>query len=142
MRATVITDASFCSNTKAGGWAAWIAYDGGHKGRHAGAFRDRPPNSGIAELQAVFNGLWLAYKEGARGILVQTDCMSVVHAVRGTGPYAHLYGAAKRDHFPQAAIRARHVKGHTSVQDSRSYCNRWCDSEAKRHMRAQRKESQ
>jgi ribonuclease HI len=140
MRATVITDASHCSRTKAGGWAAWIAYDGGNKGRHAGAFRERPQDSGIAELQAVFNGLWIAYNAGARDILVQTDCMSVVHAIKGMGPYAELYRAARREYFPDAAIRSRHVKGHSGIQDSRSYCNRWCDAEAKRHMRKQRDE--
>lgn len=143
MRATVITDASFCSVTKAGGWAAWIAYDDKRpKGQHSGMFRSRPPNSGVAELQAALNGLWLAYQNGARDILVQTDCTAIVHAVQGKGGYAETYRLAKAEHFPQAAVRAKHVKGHSSTQDARSWCNRWCDAEAKKHMRAQREEKQ
>lgn len=138
MRATVIADASFCSRTKAGGWAVWVAYDGGAKGRHAGQFRSRPPNSGTAELQAVLNGIWIAYQKGARDILVQTDCMAVVHAVKGVGGYAVAYRAARVAYFPDAAIRAKHVRGHTTVADARSYCNRWADAEAKKHMREQR----
>lgn len=140
MRATVICDASFCSRTKAGGWAAWIAYDGGTKGRHSGKFRSRPSNSGTAELQAVLNGIWIAYQNGARDILVQTDCMAIVHAVKGGSVYGKIFVAAKRDHFPLAAVRAKHVRGHTDVADSRSWCNRWADKEAKKHMREQRKE--
>lgn len=140
MRATVITDASFCHTSKAGGWAAWIAYDGGPKGQHSGMFRSRPPNSGTAELQAALNGIWLAYQNGARDILVQTDCTSIVHAVQGVGGYANDYAVAKREHFPQAKVRAKHVKGHSDTQDARSWCNRWCDTQAKHWMREQRKE--
>ena len=136
MRATVIADASFCSNTKAAGWAVWIAYDGGAKEKRSGVFRVSPPNSGIAELQAVLNGVWIAYERGARSILVQTDCLSVVHAVKGaTNAYGALWRSARVEYFPLA-----HVRGHTNVQDSRSWCNRWADGEAKRHMRLQREE--
>jgi ribonuclease HI len=138
MRATVIADASFCSRTKAGGWAVWVAYDGGTKGQHSGMFRSRPPSSGIAELQAVLNGLWIAHQNGARDILIQTDCMSVVHAINGVGAYAKLYRDAHTKHFADATVRAKHVKGHTTIADARSWCNRWCDTEAKRHMRKQR----
>lgn len=138
MRATVITDASFCNRTKSGGWAAYIAYDGGTKERRSGQFRSRPPNSGIAELQAVLNGIWIAYQRGARDILIQTDCMAVVHAIKGVGGYASAYRDARLKHFSDAAIRAKHVRGHTSINDARSYCNRWADAEAGRHMRAQR----
>ena len=138
MRTTVITDASFCSETKAGGWAAWIAYDVGPKGQHSGMFRSRPPNSGVAELQAALNGIWLAYQNGARDILIQTDCLAIVHAAQGKGAYGEAFRLAKRDHFPAAVIRAKHVKGHSDVQDARSWCNRWCDKQAKIHMRKQR----
>lgn len=140
MRATVITDASFCHQTKSGGWAAWVAYDIGPKGQHSGMFRSRPENSGIAELQAALNGIWLAYQNGARDILIQTDCMSIVHAVNGTGAYAKLYRLAKTGHFPQAKVRAKHVQGHTQVADARSWCNRWVDARAKYWMRRQREE--
>lgn len=141
MRATVITDASFCGKTKAGGWAAWIAYDKGAKGRHGGMFRSRPSNSGIAELHAALNGIWIAYQNGARDILVQTDCMSIVHAVKGVGGYAKHFRDARMKHFPQAVVRAKHVRGHTDKDDARSWCNRWADEHAKYWMKMQRKET-
>ena len=141
MKATVITDASFCHETKAGGWAAWIAYDGGTKEKQSGNFRSRPPNSGVAELQAALIGIWFAYKNGAREILIQTDCMSVVHAVQQrSGPYASKYREAQLEHFKDAKVRCKHVKGHSSTQDARSWCNRWCDEAAKIQMRKQRGE--
>jgi ribonuclease HI len=138
-RATVITDASFCSETRSGGWAAWIAYDGGGpKGQHAGMFRNRPLNSGVAELQAALNGIWLAYQNGARDILIQTDCLAIVHAAQGKGAYGKTFMLEKRTHFSQAVIRAKHVKGHSTTQDARSWCNRWADKQAKLYMRKQR----
>jgi ribonuclease HI len=138
MKATVIADASFCSQSKSGGWACWIAYDGGVKGKHSGLFRSNPADSSEAELNAVLNGLRLAYQNGARNILVQTDCLAIVHAVNGQNKFAAKYREAKIAHFPLACIRAKHVKGHTRTEDARSWCNRWCDTEAKKHMRRQR----
>ena len=138
MKATVITDASFCQQTKAGGWAAWIAFDGGAKEQHSGVFRSRPQNSGFAELQAALNGIWFAYRRGSREILVQTDCLAVVHAAKHTGAYAEAFRKARVEHFPDAVINAKHVKGHTKTADARSWCNRWCDREAKYKMRQQR----
>lgn len=138
MRATVIADASFCSRTGAAGWAAWIAYDGGMKGQHSGVFRSNPSGSSAAELLAVLCAIWHAHKGGAQEILVQTDCLAVVHAVNLQNRMAQTFLTAKANHFPGARVRAKHVKGHTQTTDSRSWCNRWCDAEAKRQMRAQR----
>jgi len=64
--------------------------------------------------------------------------MGVVHAIKGVGAYAKMFREARLKHFADAAVRAKHVKGHTTVADARSWCNRWADKEAKRHMRAQR----
>jgi hypothetical protein len=35
MKATVITDASFCSETRAAEWAAWITLDNGNRIKRA-----------------------------------------------------------------------------------------------------------
>lgn len=135
--ATVIVDASFCSRTKAAGWAAWIAHEGA-KIKKSGQFKERPVNSTTAELLAALCGIWFAYQSGARDILVQSDCTAVIGAVQGRGGHAKQYRDAKLAHFPDASVRAKHVRGHTKTDDARSYCNRWCDSQAKIEMRKQR----
>lgn len=144
IRSTVITDASYCHKTKAGGWAAWINvnYENGEHRRiqESGIFRFRARSSEHAEQMACMNGIFLAYQAGARRILVQTDCLSLVQSEgRGTGiKNPRDYTKAQSDHWPDAVLEWRHVKGHTAGEDRRSWVNNWCDREAKKHMRKQR----
>ena len=134
-RATVITDASFCPRTRAGGWAAWININwpnGTHERiKKSGLFHESPDNSTAAERWACYNGIWFAYNRGARSILAQTDCLSVVRR-----PFLNNNPAAL--HWPEAQVSWRHVKGHTAGNTRREWVNNWCDSEAKKHMRKQR----
>lgn len=96
-----------------------------------GVFHRLPQNSTEAERWAAYNGIWLAYHNGARDILVQTDCMSLV-----TGQH----GKMARDMWPEANVRWKHVKGHNlhRVQDRRTWVNNWCDKNAKKEMKRQR----
>lgn len=134
MRATIITDASFCPQTKAHGWACWISLDGGKKVRRSGSFLKNPVTSNEAELWAAVNGLVIAYAEGARTILLQTDCLGVVQSMGKE----EVFQANWAHRFPGASISLRHVKGHTDNPDARSWVNRWCDRQARVHMRAMR----
>lgn len=137
-RATVITDASFCGQTNAGGWAAWVRLDAHpHPIKQAGPFKDRPCSSGEAEILAAINGLFLAYRYGARVILIQSDYTGVGRAIHNGK--SKIYTKARNLYFPDAAIRFRHVKGHTDRGEPRYYVNRWCDTNAKLHMKKQRK---
>jgi ribonuclease HI len=139
--ATVITDASFCPKTRAAGWAAWIAIDGGEKIQKAGTFKTIPEHSTEAEMLAVLCGVWLAAKAGAASILVQTDCLAVVMAIDGTSKGSSsktMYQKVKAEHFPSVRIRAKHVKGHSGREGVRYWCNDWCDKQAKKQMRKQR----
>lgn len=129
LKATVITDASYCPRTRAGGWAAWITSDEGRT-QHAGCFKDLAKTPTEAELWAMLNGIWLAYEAGATEILVQSDCTGAVHLINSKCPETRL--------FKGVHIYARHVKGHTDIKEPRFYVNRWCDEEAKKHMRKQR----
>jgi len=143
MRATVITDASFCPETKAAGWACWIRIDGRETPiKHYGSLKVPVSAAHEAEMLAALNGLWLAYKYGATSALLQTDCLAVVNAISGAQNHRKIrarwvekLAACGLTQFP---IRARHVKGHTRIQDARSYVNRWCDAHAKQSMREQR----
>lgn len=138
--ATVITDASFCPKTKCAGWAAWVAHDKGRVKKY-GAFKRQPKSSAQAELWAAINGITLATREGATDILLQTDCQSVVDLINGQAE--KVYQAlvlAKQTARPR--IVAVHVKGHTRNKESRFWCNRWCDTNAKAVMNAQRAQLQ
>lgn len=138
VRATVICDASFCPYTKAAGWAAWIVVnpigEPVFRIKRSGLFRTGPSNPTVAERLACFNGLWLAYVAGAREILVQNDCLDVIQRGENNEGYAD----AMREHWPDAQVSWRHVKGHTTHEASRFYVNRWCDTEAKAIMKRQR----
>jgi ribonuclease HI len=149
LKATVITDASYCHTTQAGGYGAWITMDSGTqvplRVRKGGRLKGYPSNPAHAELLAALNGMWFAYTRGARRLLLQTDNLAVVHIINGqVGPKQRSlrdeYVAAQATHFADAVIHARHVKGHSRTQDARSFVNRWCDHEAGVHMRALRAE--
>jgi ribonuclease HI len=139
MRATIITDASFCPDTKAGGWAVWIAGDIGARIKQSGPFKENPATSNLAEIMAAINGCAIAYRAGARTMLIQSDCLGVKAAImKGSA----LWKAAKAAHFPDAKITYRHVKGHTKNPAARSWVNRWCDEQAGLHMREGRQKLQ
>ena len=142
-RATVICHASLCHRSKAGGWATWINVNG-PAGEHvrikeSGTFKRRPKTSTHAEQLSCMIGIWLAYQNGARDILVQTDCLSLVTERGYIGAQgAREFRMATVDYWPEASVHWRHVKGHTAGEDARSWVNNWCDAHAKRHMRKQR----
>jgi hypothetical protein len=83
---------------------------------------------------AAANGCWLAAHAGASHILLQSDCMAVIFAVRGTAKAARL--VAIWDQLKELTIMsgvfisARHVKGHGKIVDARSWVNDWCDRHA------------
>lgn len=132
-RATVITDASWCPETKVGGWACWIAADGVSSQGFSGPIPDRVvDSSGQAELFAAGVGVKIALENfGASQILLQSDCLQVEHVLRDP--------AKRSQYFPQGVrLHFRHVKGHTKHEGARFWVNRWCDKHAKGHMREAR----
>lgn len=149
LRATVITDASYCPNTRSGAYGAWITMDSDGltplRIRKSGRLQGLPDHAAHAELLAALTGVWYAVQAGARIILLQTDNQQVVEILNGRGKIAsnkliRIYGMIKNEHFGDVKISARHVKGHTTKQDARSFVNRWCDEQAGIHMRALRME--
>lgn len=146
--ATLITDASYCSQTKSAGYGFWIASD---RSRFPGGgeIKQDVNDATVAELFAVVNGLWYAIKGGAvidrDNVLIQTDCMAVITLIDGDrmprrgqeeNGYKQLLGIID---MHQLTIEMRHVKGHTMKRDARSITNKLCDSRAKRFMRERRK---
>lgn len=138
MKATVISDASFCPYTKAAGWAAWIVIDGPLRIKESGVLRKHCDASNDAELYALLNGIALAVKANPEidTMWVQTDCNYVLQLIEAKDKrFFDLYNTL--ENTPKTLI-PRHVKGHTQIQNARSYVNRWCDEHAGIAMRKER----
>ena len=143
MRATVITDASFCPKTKAAGWAAWVRVDGiSEPIKRYGAFKEPVTSARDAEMLAAINGVFIAAKVGAMQVLVQTDCLAVVHMFEGVTVQQAIKDAFTRAQAKAGIlglkVSAKHVKGHSNDPAPRSWVNRWCDEQAGKEMRAHR----
>lgn len=127
---TVITDASYCPETKVGGWGIWIGGKQGFSGPIPPGILE---SSNDAELFAAAAGISLAIEHyGSRNILIQSDCMGVQALVRKPKTRQKWLGD---EHL---TLRFKHVPGHTERPEARFYCNRWCDQQARRHMRETR----
>ena len=143
-KATVITDASFCPDTKVGAWAGWIKMDrpprpGPIKG--SGLLRSCV-DSTEAEVMAAANGCFVAAANGATHLLLQSDCMAVIHLVDGRARADRLLAVwnclLARPPLQGVYITARHVKGHGKVHNARTWVNDWCDRTAYGIMREAR----
>jgi ribonuclease HI len=133
--ATVITDASYSDRDNKAGWAAWINIDGmSYPIKKYGSFSSEVNTSTDAEIKAALNGMWIARKYGADAILLQTDCMAVIHLVTGFTKKPKLVSdwncKIEAAGLLGVKIRAKHVKGHTNTKNARSHVNRWCDTYA------------
>ena len=80
MNVTLFSDASLCSFSGKGGWAAWLKSDEGTV-KGGGAFRHLTLDTGIAEAMAAVNAVYLGLKSGliqhGYRLLIQTDNDSV-----------------------------------------------------------------
>lgn len=133
--ATVITDASFCSNTRSAGWAAWVRVDDlSYPIKRSGRFKNFPKDSNEAEKFACMNGISVAKSFGATIILVQTDNLNAVNYINQFFSKQKILTLFGKD----LIITAKHVKGHTNNKERRFWVNRWCDETARRHMLEQR----
>lgn len=124
---TLISDASWCPFTKAGGWAVWLVINIGGvvtRVKRHGQFKELPESPEEAEIWSLRNGLHLARKHPVKVILAQSDCQGALRILREEQP----------------DVVFKHVKGHTNVEDARSWVNRWCDEKAKAHMVKRRKQ--
>lgn len=144
---TIITDASHCPNTLAGGYGVWVTGDHGRKsfrGPLSGA-----KDSSEIESKAMCNGLWHGIRSGLikRGdvVLMQTDCDAALKLLQGKRPPRYDAEFDVLDWFTDTTIsngilvRFRHVKGHTQKQDQRSKSQRRCDRDAGIEMNNERK---
>jgi len=149
MLITLFTDASYCSRSRIGAYAAWAKADG-RTVRHSGVLRQPVASSSLAETMALVNGICLALAAmrppAASKIIAQTDCRAAIHALSGmlrkaaTIRQCETVVTAYRERIAAAGITVefRHVSGHKGTVTPRNAVNTWCDSECRRLLRAAR----
>lgn len=151
---TVITDASWCPETKCAGWAAWVVCDG-QRLQNSGGVMPQVASSGDAEFIALVHGLNLALQsfrpQKRTKILLQSDSLDALRHFENRIKQQSTLAPIAQWWVRQAQIRldqlsdstvermlyeTRHVKGHSnSKQGARFYVNNWADEEAKKQMR-------
>lgn len=149
MRVTLMTDASHCTQTGAGGFGFWCVSD---RGKLAGG----KPLSGVvkdayqAEAKGVANSLVMGFRsgiiQGGDTVLVQLDNLAFVRGLSGISRKIRkdikviLEFISNFCTENNISIECRHVKGHSDKTDSRYASNKHCDRIAKEQMRIARKE--
>jgi ribonuclease HI len=158
---TVYTDASVCSKTKCGGWAAWIKAGPGNTLLANGAFKGEVVNSTDAELRAIANALVVVKKnfETTGAIIVfVTDSQGAIDAIDGVknGISKNRAKRRRKKGKPELAweavcksiianipdgceARFNKVKAHSRADGKRSYVNNLVDKACRAKMREHRK---
>lgn len=147
MLVTLMTDASFCHDTRAGGYGFWAISERAKLGG-GGPLKNRVSGACAAEMMAVVNGLDAARKQGVAEtgdhFLVQVDSMDAIARFNGRVQPNHsdekdaliALNAFTREHG--VTVSFRHVKAHSGKKDQRSRANQHCDRRAKEGMRTAR----
>lgn len=147
---TVFSDASFCSDSKAGGGAFWARGDD-HKTQDAfpltGALQSHDAEV-MAACQAVLHiadhpelGKELVKGKSTRVVLV-VDCLTVKHVL--TEAHSVNLSPAARKLVNEVLqlqkrlkffLKVNHVKGHSGTASARQWVNNWCDRSSREKMR-------
>ena len=151
MVVTINTDASFSRYHEVGSYAFWIKCDEFNIGK-SGMLKKRVSRPEIAEFRCVLNALHTLFTQKTTEriglIVVNTDCMNVIHLINNDkeaiqryhlaswGRYlVNVYDSLRIKHKQfKTKIEFRHVKAHTDTDISRNFINDWCDKEAKKHI--------
>ncbi len=147
MNVTLMTDASHCSETGAGGFGFWCVSG---RGKLAGGkpLQGKIKDSYEAEMKAVANALNISIQSGlilsGDKVLVQLDNTGVIQCInRKSKPRPDVKHVL--DYILEYArdflieIDCRHVKGHSKKTESRYQSNKHCDRIAKQQMKIARK---
>jgi ribonuclease HI len=148
MRVTIISDASYCQDSRAAGYGFWIACERGKRGG-GGAMRTEVECSNAAEAMALVNSLTVAISyqlvQDGDFVLLQTDSQAAIDAfegrrhnsmTRGEREAVKLLRQLRSEHSLSVAFR--HVKGHTNRAEARYVTNNLCDQRAKAGLREAR----
>ena len=149
MIVTINTDAAWHSDTKIGGYAFWITCDEGRM-MQSGVLKRRAGRPEIAEFKCILNALWVVGVKKLKNvskIIVNTDCLNVIHLVTGDKKAIKLYKLywgkylvkeytllLTKFKIKKSIVKFRHVKSHNGTETKREYVNDWCDRSAKEEM--------
>lgn len=128
---TLFTDASYCPETRAWGWAAWIKYGAPAETLRLSGGGFCCQGSAQAELLALKQGIEaVASQVPVQGkvVVIQSDCVSALERI-----CVELLAGA-------LGVRKKHVKGHQGVKCPRSAVNTWTDRAAREEMLKRRAE--
>ena len=148
MIVTINTDASFCKDTKKGGYAFSIVSNT-FKTKRSGVFKTECINPDDAEARCIVNAMKIAMTiSGATRIIVNTDSLNAIAILTAkpnkyvsTTKFEYIRQAYLKLFQPQSMrVEFRHVKAHTGINDARSKVNEWCDQEAKKQLNKARNE--
>jgi ribonuclease HI len=147
MLVTINTDASFHPILKYGAYAFW-AICNDFKITKSGVFRKKCQTPDDAEAKCIINALTVILKshKGISKIIINTDSLNAISYLTKDTFHISKYSLSlsKMRQFQQCLtilpinktkIEYRHVKAHSGINDTRSYVNEWCDSEAKKQLR-------
>jgi ribonuclease HI len=141
---TINTDASWHPEYKVGGYAFWIVCDK-FKITKSGKFKTNPKSSTEAEIMAIGNAIHalLSINEPLECslLVINTDSKQAISRIKsGVCEYGKMVRSIHLKLLSKINARKnkfRHVKAHSGKDDSRSFVNEWCDTEAKKWMRLQ-----
>lgn len=144
---TIYTDASYCSETFATGWAAWIKFGPETALRVSGTTKKPMPSANAAELAAIAYALTRASKVIDEGDLVVVVTDSETARFTLTNKRKNISDAEKEilTYIVQLCerlccrLKVNKVKGHSRSDGTRSSVNRMVDKMAKEQMRLARK---
>lgn len=141
MLITINTDASWCPQTKVGGYCFWISSPWGRFKKH-GKLRLKPHNSTAAELMCIVNSLYYVYKhkdlKNCSKIIINTDSTwGINYLKKEESKKAKSWNYPKK-RFKEirkkigAEIEFRDIKAHTNdLTQARLWVNDYCDKYAK-----------
>lgn len=140
---TINTDASYFSDTKSGGWAAWIRFEG-QLVTASGELKGKISDSTDAEKRAIANALTITARKGweVKRVIVNTDSMGAIVAFRRPRKDDKIINAIRKEVPFLNRLSMRHVKAHTRAKNKRSWVNEWCDENARLHARKLHKKRQ
>jgi ribonuclease HI len=143
MTATINSDASHYADYKVGAYAFWISTAKGRI-RKAGALKGEVYSSNEAEFKSILNGLHTLYNAklgDITDIYINTDSRMVIRVLKENSNSPWCVDLIKAYNEITGKLNAniilRHVKGHLHTKTPRHWVNDWCDTEAKRHAKAE-----
>lgn len=152
MLVTINTDASFNRKHKLGAYAYWISCDDG-KFQHAGVLKGTIERPEEAEFKCIINAVYtvstLKLNTPIHRIIINTDCLNVIHLAKQDLPkiqeyklagwglplYESLVSIVTKAGYTDIPIDFKHVKAHTTTETKRAWVNNWCDEQAKKALK-------